>query len=260
MNDTFNLRRMGLYAARQYAFNYRKYLAVAATLAVGLVLILLLFTRHEPEPGPAQLMTMTIYNLLCVVAGVMLVAADMRPLRGGRTGAVEGTLPCSTFERWLYVVLNDSVLFTLISMAVYALVMGGYGLVSGCGIQFAGPTAGAWIVLPVMFQGFMFYAATTRIRNLGVAFLLVTVVALPLLLLPLLLPTLISLNWDFTLYPYCDGISGHAEAGGTIVRYTTEPVFHRHYNAAEITGPDSSLVALVMYAAGYFKLRDRQNA
>lgn len=263
MNNFFSPKRFALYAAKIYSENSKKYLSyilLTVCLQVGIVSITAIGNPEAPKS-----IFRFIFSLPILALGVLFVFSEMKPFRSRHTAAIFNTTPASLFERYLLLVINATVVFTAIYIAIYSLTgiiavkVFAYGDMATYFTKFVGMS---YRVLDFFaYIAFAIFAGATNMRSHLLAFILVTVIAIPLTGSGIYLPWLIQSNIlgdGLELSPYFNGIMATATEGDATVQYTTVPMFSKFFNAFTGRAYELHIWTIVFFVTGYFKLKERQ--
>ena len=192
MNDTFNIKRFAAYAARDYRANWKRY-AVQAGVLMGLLIAELVFLRVMNGDGfdaeDIRDMIGLNFGFVMSLGVVFFTIAVMKPLKNRHTLAVENTVPASLFEKYLFILLNTTVVFfaafflAYLLMAAFGIAVLGKGTFNDYFYNRGGMITRLtlWLVLPL--QAGAMYAGTMERRRHMVSLLLVGVTAIAGLLL-----------------------------------------------------------------------------
>lgn len=268
MNGTFNIQRFFAYAAKSYSENYKKYLAVAG-LMIGVWFLVTLWTIGVEET-PFDHVPWVYFGVITIIAGILMVQMETKAMRGRHTSAITGTLPCSLLERFLFVLLNTTVVL-LAAASVLFLIAAGTAHILHLK-QF--PTSvkdmhmSISILLPgfVLFHAVVLFATTTRIKNQLAAFVVTLFTAGVLMVTPLLLPMVIdAFTGEFQMLFAFDTMTNTLHSGDASVSWMTQPILPWYYSWSETVGKfeifwDIFVWAAILWVAAYFNFRERQNA
>ncbi len=270
MNDLFNLKRFGAYAARDYRANWKKYAIMAATL-LGALLLELLFlkiTRGKYlNSNDIQEMWGLNFGFLIVACIEVFTISVMKPMKSRHTLAVENTIPASGTERYLFILLNTTVVF----FAVYLLTI---FMIAALGIATLGVgTLGdylynddnliiklfLWLWLPL--QAIVMYAGTMERRRHIVSMLLVAVTVVAGVVFFGGFPELINQRFhtDISFGPLFLGNTGTVNVENTQVTYGLSDILRTIYNinGEKLATGLAAVVTLVFWVAAWFNFRER---
>lgn len=183
MNDIFNFKRFGAFAVKRFSENWKNYLICLAVL--GLIFILGIVTLDLASGGDEDLLLMkTIpsnFDFAIVIIGLVIAFTELKPFRGRNTSAIMNVLPVSRFESFVFTWLLSVVAYIAAAWLLYTLVALVSSLFLGSG-SFAVISMGWKHISPplitlLFMNGCLMFAASTRIKNLIGAFLLVFIIA-----------------------------------------------------------------------------------
>lgn len=264
MGDFFNVRRFASYAGKTYRENARKYL-MYSLLVFGAQMFWVMICAING--WSAASVPHVIFSFMAIILAVLFVFSEMYPLRNRHTAPLCGTQPVSIFERYLLIWFNTTVLFLVVYILSYWLL----SLVSS-GIFNYGDMSDYWkdrsllhivegmIEGVLVFNALAMFAGGTNIKSHLVAFIVVTLVGVPLLGLPVYLPWFINSNLldGIAIAPYFNGISETVHVGNTVVEYDTVPMFGKFYESFVGNGYELFVWSVLLWVTGYFKLKERQ--
>ncbi|MFA7492356.1 MAG: hypothetical protein WCZ43_02430 [Proteiniphilum sp.] len=264
MSEIFNIKRFAGYTAKIYKENSHKYLmyvALVLSIQAGGVLIMRL-DNGNPHGMLFYIMWMSL------ILGILFAFSEMKPFRNRHTAIMNNTLPVSYFEKFLLIILNTTLVYTIIYWGIFFIItlalsnifnygdmtsfwLGNKGALSQ--IRFI--TGGMSIFIPIAI-----FAGTTNIKNHLLAFLIVMVIAIPLIGSTIYLPGLISgYFFDGIELGYMfNGFSVQVESAETCVEYSTNPIFGKFFSEWRGRGYNLYMWAMLLLVTGYFKFKERQ--
>jgi hypothetical protein len=205
MNEIFNPKRFGAYALRSWNLHAKRYLLLVAAYAV-ITLGSLVFTRIGQGVDFSFEAVSSLagfwFGPLAATWFVMLTMITMNPLRNRHTMVLENTIPVSTTEKWLFVLLNGTVVAAVIYSAIM-LVTALVGITISGAVPFAEyflPTGTDWgknmMVTFLPLQAAVMFAGTTGHKNHATAFLLLCLALLAAFLLCTLFPAWVNEQYN----------------------------------------------------------------
>ncbi len=209
-NDFFNVKRFGSYAARNYVTGWKRYL-VQASILLGLLILSLAIAWFANGKGmdawEINGFAEFCFGAVLAAATIYFTVSVMKPLRNRHTLNIENTVPASLFEKFIFTLLNTTVVLGVIFLAAYLItallgmtVLGAGGL----GDYFHSQNDGQifrfifWGILPL--QAVTMYAGTMERRSHVFSIQLVFVVGAAAAFLFLGLPVLISEQWHTDIF------------------------------------------------------------
>lgn len=265
MSDIFNIKRFAAYAVKTYRENTSKYMMYALLvlcLQAGLMIINAI--SYESHFAVRSVMFVTWTSLILVV---LFVFSEMKPFRNRHTAPASNTFAVSYLEKYLLLILNTTVLFMIVYWGIFFLVtltasgVFGYGDMAEYWLDRKGALRISTVVdVYITFIPIAIFAGMTNIKNHLLAFLIVTVVAIPLLGSPVYLPWFLNSNIfeGIQFGGHFNTISATVESGGTVMEYATVPMFGRFFSRFSGHGYEFYIWALLLSVTGYFKFRERQ--
>lgn len=266
MNEVFNLKRFGNYAAKRYSDNRKRYLLSAAAMLGTLLAVVTIMKISDPH-GEHPVRDITGFFAFLPVISSVLLLADMNYLRNRHTSSVENTVPASVTEKFLFVLLNSTVVLFALYFAAYILIALLAVFVYGIGtaeVFFDFPQR-SWNVVRI---GFLFvnplalYAGSMQRKSHLWSFILVMMTFVCAMLLCIVAPVGFSesLCQGYSFTPFFTTVMGTAESGMTTVSYNTaflEGIMSDPAALYRLYGIVSAAVALVFWTAAWFNFRER---
>jgi hypothetical protein len=264
MSEIFNIKRFAGYAAKTYRENARKYLMYALLVLCMQVGFMLLSKIGYSSP----MRVMFYMGWSSLILGVLFVFSEMRPLRNRHTASIQNTFPVSYLEKFGLIVVNTYLMFLIVYWGIFFLVSLGASGIFGYGnmTDYWLGDGGAFHHMKFMIEGMMLFiaiaifAGTTNIKSHLLAFLIVAIVAIPLLgstvYLPWFLNSHVFEGIEFS--GMFNGISATVKSGNTTMEYTTAPAFGRFFNWWSGQGREFYIWQLLLLVTAYFKLKERQ--
>jgi hypothetical protein len=201
MNEIFNPKRFGAYALRSwnlYAKRYLLLIAIYAGITLGSLVLARITYGGDFSFQAVSNLSEFWFGPLAVTWFIVFTMITMSPLRNRHTMVLEHSIPVSTTEKWLFVLLNG----TVVAAVIYSAIMFVTALV---GITLSGNVpfieyfltskTDWWKIMIVTFlplQAAVMFAGTTGRKNHATAFLLLCLTLLAALLLCALLPALVN--------------------------------------------------------------------
>lgn len=131
MSNIFNLKRFGRYALLNYWFHKRQYLSAIAGVMVMLMIFLCNFkfaftavtweSNRLPIDRIIDDFTSGFY-IAGLLFTVWIIGVSMRGINGISLTMHDMLIPVSTFERYLFAILNSTMVATLVYIVVFQLV------------------------------------------------------------------------------------------------------------------------------------------
>ncbi|MEA4919093.1 hypothetical protein [Proteiniphilum sp.] len=262
MNDTFNFKRFAGYTAKVYKENSRNYLMYALLLfCIQIGTILLTLDRRHPT------VVVSFIIWISLLFGILFVFSEMKPFRNKHISIINNTLPVSYFEKYLLILLNTTLIYIIVYWGIFfimTLLISGifsYGdmtsyWLSEEGVFYRGNTT----KIMAIFISMAIFAGTTNIKNHLLAFLIMMAVSLPLLTLPIFLPTWVSnasdevIFWQYMFNRFELMVS----SGETSVVYGNTPILGNFFRWLIGHEYNFFIWAILFLVAGYFNFKERQ--
>jgi hypothetical protein len=260
------MKRFGAYVARSWGLYSKQYLILMAIVA-GVMIVPLVFLRVV-EGDHISLNAIHDYGkfwtgILPNFYFIAFTMMTMKPLKNRFTLVMENTAPVSITEKWLFVILNS----TVVAAILYALTM---VVAASVGIMlFSQGTFGdyftndEWSVFPSLFlavQSVAMFAGTMERRNHLVSLLLVVGTAFAAMIVLVAFPMWLSdrTGMAFDWGPMFTFGGGEAVSELSRVYVTGEPMVRTSGNYVDtITIGVCALTAIVFWLCSWLNFRER---
>ncbi len=268
MNDFLDIKRFGAYAARDYRSHWKKYALMAGSL-LGLLLLELIITKisHGKYFDATHIRNLVEINFsfIMAVCVVFFTISVMKPMKGRHTLAVENTVPASVFEKYLFILLNTTVVFFAMFFFIY-LLMALFGIgVFGVGTlkDYFHNSGGIiyrfilWLALPL--QAVAMYAGTMERRRHILSLLLVGVAVIAGLMFFVGGPIFIHEKFDTVIHygPLFMGNTGTIHLADTAVTYGLSDIANIRMDGPETATCLAVVGVLIGWVAAWFNFKER---
>lgn len=264
MNDFFNIKRFWAYTAKTYKENKKRYLIYTALMAGVMLAIILMMMYDAAKDKPALVRQAEPIMFLLFIFGAPFIFSEMRSLRNRHTAQMVNTLPVSTFERYMFLLLNTTIVYALVfSLCLFLTNMLlpsilGYGDLQEYFSKYnnTNSTYISYLVY-MLFSAGLIFAGTTKFKNHQLGAGITFVIFLIIFIAPLILsPILNEANLTENFYgPYFNGISPNYRLNTTTIYYSTRPLIKMDTNTMPY---QIGIWTLLFWVTSYFKLKERQ--
>ncbi|MDR1671083.1 MAG: hypothetical protein LBR57_01015 [Alistipes sp.] len=206
MNEVFDLKRFGAYAARSWSLWAKKYLVHASVYAgIMLVFLVISYLAKLPSFSLNHLTELVKFWLspLIIFWTITFSIVLMGPLKNRHTMALENTAPASTTEKWLFVLLNGTVgaavMFLVMTAVITLLGVAAIGSFEGVGQLIPKPEWwGTLALMIVTMQATILFTGSLERKNHVAACILFWLTVLFVFLMLTIFPMWISETFDTT--------------------------------------------------------------
>ncbi len=270
VNEVFNFRRFWAYAMRSWSLYAKKYLVHAGIFA-GIMVLLMVFvaTVNRPVLDERDLLEITPWYVIFILTFfATFPMVVMKPLKSRHALTMENTIPVSITEKWLFVLLNTTVVAAILCATGLALT-----LLTGVSIAGTEPFAqyigGAMNDTPwqiyliftfmlLMLQAGVMFAGTQERRNHRVSVLLLGATVLAAVLVFVGLPIWLSdelpgPNWG-PMFFFSDA---YVVSGPTAVHYYGGESVLDEDARTRLVWIAGSATTLLFWLAAWFNFRER---
>ncbi len=269
MNEIFNPRRFCAYAVRSWRLYAKKYLVHAGIFAGIMVLFIVLVCAFDDGQifyGDLNSIT-PWYTILTIAFFATFPMVVMKPFKSRHTLTMENTVPVSTTEKWLFVLLNTTVVAAILCGVALSLTV-----LTGMAITGSEPFAEYFryamnkvpkeVYLIFTFalfitQAVVMFAGTQERRNHRVSVLLIGITGLAAMLTLAIFPMWLSDKLDMAVQfgPIFSFAHAKIESQLSMVEYFSGMTFQ---------GPGEQLlwgagiaVVLLFWLAAWLNFRER---
>lgn len=299
-NDIFDFKRFGAFAVRSWKLYAKRYLIHAAIFAGAMLFIMVAVCIFNMSGGVSvgDLREMTPWFVfLGVVFFLTFPVTVMKPFKDRHLLVMENTVPASTTEKWLFVLLNTTVGAAVIAViALTATVLVGMAItgggatvihdiaITGEGNVIREGTDGSllignaftlyfkqfkenygpaikWLLFAFLILGAaMMYAGTKERRNQTVSFILVAVTAFAASFMLMIFPMWLSDKLDMAMdyAPLFTFMEGRLSSTFSMVQYSGDGLGIYNNDVADRIVTWVCLgTAMVFWICAWFNFRER---
>lgn len=258
VSNSFSLRRLWMLARKHYIENGRTYLFLLATMVIALVGVSLVALINKDEFGAFEFVML----LPEVIVPLLVAKLSMSGYYITKRQLTSFTLPATHSEKYLFAVLNTTII-TVVSYALVELVASiVYGIIPPP--DYDPVIVGTWFVgwahflgVALLFGTTMLFGCTISKDNPARGFAVVMVAYLVIGALPLLLTSPGSSMWLNTQpsLPMMTtlSITNLVQEGNASVIYTTSTTMGQWVQRAS-----DIFLPVVILVAGYYKFKEHQ--
>ena len=237
VNEVFNFKRFGAYATRSWSLYAKKYLVHAGIFAGIMVLLMVLVAAvNRPFLDFDDLNDLTPWYVIFILAFfATFPMVVMKPLKSRHSLTMENTVPASTTEKWLFVLLNTTVVAAILCGVALSLTA-----LAGMSISGSEPFAEyvrysknevpgeiylIFILALLITQAVVMFAGTQERRNHRVSVLLIGVTGLAALVALVIFPMWLSDKLEMAMQygPMFSFASARVESQLSMVEYFACP-------------------------------------
>ena len=270
VNEVFNFRRFGAYAMRSWSLYAKKYLVHAGIFAGIMVLFIALVRAFEGHPiDSADLNSVTPFYIVFILAFfATFPMVVMKPFKSRHTITMENTVPASTTEKWLFVVLNTTIVAAILCAVSILLTV-----LTGMAVAGSEPFAEYFRVMMhetpgevylvyafvlLGLQAVVMLAGTQERRNHRVSILLVGATIFVAMMVLLIFPIWLSEEFDTTMQfgPMFTFSRGYVESQLSSVSYFGDLSIDDQTGKWQLIGSGTAVV-LLFWLASWFNFRER---
>ena len=268
-NEVFDFKRFGAFAVRSWYLHGKKYLLHAGIFGGAMMLIMVMARVFNGAPlGYGDLDVMVAWFVFLVVAFFATFPVTvMKPFKNRHLLVMENMVPASTTEKWLFVLLNTTVVATIIYVVMLTVVVL-TGMATSGSEPFVEFYRGfewedVWPALPLsllVLVATMMFAGTMERRNHTVSFILIGVTAFAVFFMLTLFPVWLSDRFHLatSFGPMFSFDIAYAGSKTSIVRYMGDGIAMFVGNSGVRTVTWMSIgVAALLWLCAWFNFRER---